>query len=62
MSLKNGVYEQIINKELKAKLKELDLDKYFIGKEAIDIEEAKTILSNYLSYVVKKSLSFIFLL
>ncbi|WP_291549162.1 hypothetical protein [Clostridium sp. HMP27] len=46
MSLKNGVYEQVINKELKAKLKELDLDKYFLEKEAIDVEEAKTVLSN----------------
>lgn len=59
MSLKDGVYEQVINKELKAKLKELDLDKYFLEKETIDVEEGKTVLTNYLSSVIKKSLSFI---
>lgn len=30
--LKEGVYEQLINKELKAKLRELNLDKYLIEK------------------------------
>ncbi|MBL4934253.1 DUF3427 domain-containing protein [Clostridium sp. YIM B02515] len=57
--LKEGVYEQIINRELKQKLKQLSLDKYLIEKEELDVEEAKTILSAYISSVVKKALRFI---
>lgn len=54
-----GIYEQVINKEIKEKLKALDVDKYLIEKESIDVEEAKTVLSNYISLVIKKSLRFI---
>ncbi len=57
--IKEGVYEQLINKELKERLKELNLDKYLIEKENLDVEEAKTILSAYISSVVKKALRFI---
>ncbi len=57
--LKEGVYEQIINRELKQKLKQLSLDKYLIEKEELDVEEAKTILSAYISSIVKKALRFI---
>lgn len=57
--IKDGVYEQVIYEDLKNKLKELDLDKYVLEKEAIDVEEAKTILTSYISYVVKKCLRFI---
>jgi hypothetical protein len=57
--LKQGVYEQLINKDLKEKLKQLNLDKYLIEKENLDVEEAKTILSAYISSVVKKSLRFV---
>jgi superfamily II DNA or RNA helicase len=57
--LKEGVYEQLINKELKEKLRELNIDKYLIEKENLDVEEAKTILSAYISSVVKKALRFI---
>lgn len=54
-----GIYEQVINEEIKEKLKALDVDKYLIEKESIDVEEAKTVLSNYISLVIKKSLRFI---
>jgi len=57
--IREGVYEQLINKELKERLKELNLDKYLIEKENLDVEEAKTILSAYISSVVKKALRFI---
>jgi superfamily II DNA or RNA helicase len=57
--LKEGVYEQLINKDLKEKLKQLNLDKYLIEKENLDVEEAKTILSAYISSVVKKALRLI---
>jgi superfamily II DNA or RNA helicase len=57
--LKEGVYEQLINKDLKEKLKELNIDKYLIEKASLDVEEAKTVLSAYISSVVKKALRFI---
>lgn len=57
--IKDGVYEQVIYEDLKNKLKELDLDKYILEKETIDVEEAKTILTSYISSVVKKCLRFI---
>lgn len=57
--IKDGVYEQVIYEDLKNKLKELDLDKYVLEKETIDVEEAKTILTSYISSVVKKCLRFI---
>lgn len=57
--LSQGIYEQIINNDLKAKLKELDIDKYLIEKEAIDVEEAKTLLSGYISVVIKRDLRFV---
>ncbi|MCT8977861.1 DUF3427 domain-containing protein [Clostridium sp. CX1] len=57
--IKEGIYEQLIYEDLKNKLKELDLDKYLMQKETIDVEEAKTILTSYISSVVKKCLRFI---
>lgn len=57
--IKEGIYEQIINEELKRKLKELQLDKYLLEKETLDVEEAKTILSTYITSVIKKSLRYI---
>ncbi|MDW8802484.1 DUF3427 domain-containing protein [Clostridium sp. A1-XYC3] len=57
--IKEGIYEQLIYEDLKNKLKELDLDRYLMQKEAIDVEEAKTILTSYISSVVKKCLRFI---
>lgn len=57
--IKQGIYEQVIYEDLKNKLKELDLEKYLIEKEAIDVEEAKTLLTSYISSVVKKCLRFI---
>ena len=41
--LHQGIYEQIINTELKSKLKQLDLDKYLIEKETLDYIEIKKV-------------------
>jgi superfamily II DNA or RNA helicase len=59
MPLKQGIYEQLITQELKQKLKELNIDQYLIEKESLDVEEAKTVLSAYISSVIKKALRFI---
>ncbi|HEY8804095.1 MAG TPA: DUF3427 domain-containing protein [Clostridium sp.] len=57
--LKEGIYEQVIYEDLKSQLVKLDSNKYLFQKETIDVEEAKTQLSNYISSVVKKCLRFI---
>lgn len=59
MILKEGVYEQLIDEDLKQKLKQLNINTYLFEKEELDVEEAKTILSAYITSVVKKSLRFI---
>jgi hypothetical protein len=38
--LKQGVYEQLINEDIKKKLKALNIDEYFLEKEPLDVEEA----------------------
>lgn len=57
--LKEGIYEQVINEELKKKLKDLNIEQFLIEKENMDVEEAKTVLSAYISSVIKKALRFI---
>ena len=52
--LKDGLYEQVINKEL---VTELDAEKDKLVKKApIDKAEASQILSKYISQVVEKGL------
>lgn len=45
--LKEGVYEQLINKKLKGKLNELNLDKYLIEKEDLNVEEGEVLTALY---------------
>ena len=54
---KEGIYEEIINQKLKKELDRLDLGGYEIGKESIDVEEARKILASYISSVTRKALS-----
>ncbi|WP_066501775.1 DEAD/DEAH box helicase [Abyssisolibacter fermentans] len=55
--MKEGIYEEVISKELNSRLYELK-DMY-IDKDKIDVEEAKTVLSKYVSEVIKRGLSYI---
>ncbi|MCM2534106.1 DUF3427 domain-containing protein [Neobacillus pocheonensis] len=57
--LKQGIYEEIINQKLKDELIGLDINKYDIGKEQIDVEEARKLLSSYISVVTRKALKFV---
>ena len=57
--LKEGIYEQIINTKIRPdieKLKETDFD---IGTEQMDVEEARKILSSYISEITRKALKMI---
>ncbi|WLD93801.1 DUF3427 domain-containing protein [Alkalihalobacillus sp. AL-G] len=53
---KEGLYEEIINKKLKESLTALELGTFDIGKEPIDVEEARKKLSSYISYITRKAL------
>lgn len=57
--LKKGIYEEIINNKLKGQIQNLDLDQYEIEKENIDVEEARKILSSYISSITRKALKYI---
>jgi superfamily II DNA or RNA helicase len=57
--LSEGLYEQLINKLLSSRLKQLEKDKFFIKERPIDKEEATTLLSQYLIRVVNLALGLI---
>jgi superfamily II DNA or RNA helicase len=54
--MKQGLYEQIVNNITKEQLEGLDSAVYDIGKEPIDAEEARKLLSNYLAMVTRRAL------
>lgn len=55
--LKSGIYEQIINEEIGRQLQELDVPDY--DKEAMQADDARHILTIYLSHVIEKGLRYI---
>lgn len=57
--LKEGIYEDIITKKIKDDLLLIQEDTFDIGKETLDVEEARKILSTYISIVTRKALKFI---
>jgi len=54
--MKQGLYEQIINKLTSQQIASLDLDQFDIGTEPLDAEEARKMLSNYLARVTRRAL------
>lgn len=54
--MKQGLYEQIINNETGRRLSSLESSVYDIGKEPIDAEEARKLLSNYIATVTRRAL------
>ncbi|QNO15879.1 hypothetical protein HYG86_14430 [Alkalicella caledoniensis] len=57
--LKQGIYEEIINQKLKKNLQDLSLEAFDIGKEKIDVEEARKLLSSYISQVTRRALNYV---
>jgi superfamily II DNA or RNA helicase len=57
--LKQGIYEEIITQKLKNELTDLDIETFDIGKEQIDVEEARKLLSSYISLVTRRALKFV---
>lgn len=59
MPLNEGIYEEIINQKLKNELLDLKPDFYDIGKERLDVEEARKVLSSYISFVTRRALKYV---
>ncbi|WP_027868610.1 DEAD/DEAH box helicase [Eubacterium sp. AB3007] len=57
--LRNGIYEQIVNTRINRELAELDPEKYDIQLENLQAEDARKILTIYISYVIQKGLRYI---
>lgn len=54
-----GIYEQIVNTHLMSELEQLDLDQYDIQLENLDTDDARKILTVYISFIVQKGLHYI---
>jgi len=54
--MKQGLYEQIINNMTAKQLAALDLSQFNIGREPLDVEEAKKVLAHYISSVTRTAL------
>src|SRR5699024_8000182 len=57
--LKEGIYEEMINQQLKEDLHELDKEEFDIETENLDVEEARKFLSTYISTVTRKALKYV---
>ena len=57
--LKEGIYEQIITEKLKKELGVIDIETNDIGKEPLDVEEARKILASYISLVTRRALMYV---
>lgn len=58
MELKNGLYEQVINRLIVDNVNKLSMDK-LIDKEKIDDAEGSAILAQYMAGVIKNALSYV---
>ncbi|MHA6482184.1 DUF3427 domain-containing protein [Paenibacillus sp. strain BS8-2] len=57
--MKEGLYEQVINGLTAEQLLRLDASKYEIGKEKLDSEEARKVLSSYIGLVTRRALKLV---
>ncbi|MFD1739513.1 DUF3427 domain-containing protein [Bacillus salitolerans] len=57
--LKQGIYEEIINQKLKNELDKLESTQFEIEKEKLDVEEARKLLSSYITHITRKALKYV---
>lgn len=57
--LKNGIYEQIVNTKINRELQQLDLEKYNIELDKLYADDARRILTIYISYVINQALQYL---
>jgi len=56
--MQQGIYESLISKLVQSKLDDLDQTIFFIDQKPIDKAEAKDVLSQYFSLILKRALSY----
>ena len=57
--LHEGIYEQIVNTRIGAELAKLDYEKYDIQLENLDADDARRLLTIYVSYVIQQGLHYV---
>ncbi|MBO9610356.1 MAG: DUF3427 domain-containing protein [Paenibacillaceae bacterium] len=57
--MKQGLYEQVINQLTSQQLAEVDASQFEIGKEKLDLEEARKLLANYIGLVTRRALKMV---
>ncbi|HLR61942.1 MAG TPA: DUF3427 domain-containing protein [Lentibacillus sp.] len=57
--LYEGIYEEVITKEMKEALEKLEEQDYEVGRESLDVEEAQKKLAAYISEITRKALYYI---
>lgn len=57
--LQDGIYEEVLTKDMKKLLVELEEDSYEIEMDALDMEESRVKLASYISYITRKALTYI---
>lgn len=57
--INDGIYEQIVNEKLQKELNQLDLNKYDIDLDKIDADDARKILTIYISYILQKGMRYV---
>lgn len=55
--MKEGIYEEIITHRVKKELNALSKEQFSIGTEALDADDARKMLSSYISAITRKALS-----
>ena len=57
--LSSGIYEQLVNTKIKNEISKLDPKQYDIQLESLDADDARRILTIYISYVIQQGLHYI---
>ena len=55
--IRDGIYEQIVNEKLQSELNQIDLDKYDIDLEKLDANDARKVLTIYITYILQKRIA-----
>lgn len=57
--LTDGIYEQIVNTKINKELEQINIEKYDIELEKLHAEDARRILTIYISYVINQALQYL---
>ena len=57
--LPEGIYEQIVNKRIGNELAKIDTSQYDVALEELNADDARRILSVYISYIIQRGLRYI---